>query len=38
MRDELKRSTLGDHLKLADEPLTRAELDDVVKTLGNEAP
>ena len=38
MRDELKRSPLGDHLKLDDKPLRRDELDDVVKTLQGEAP
>ena len=38
MDDELKRSPLGDHLKLDDKPLRRDELDDVLKTLGSEAP
>ncbi len=33
MSDELKRSDLGDHFKLSEEPLKRSELDDVLRTV-----
>ena len=34
MRDELKRSPLGDHYKLSDEPLKASEIDDVARSVG----
>jgi len=38
MRRSLKSSRLGDDYTLSKEPLKRSELDDVVKTLGSDAP